>query len=429
MENLEELAEKARKKELHRKSMIWTGAMISVAALSAGWIGFGPAKLVPRFGGKQEVPVQLRPSLARWGEFSVSKDKPTLLLMTASWSKQCAETDGTTFADPDVAKMLAEEFHAVRADADERPDLALRYLTRYPTVAVLLPSGQILDAGAYAYHPKAFMQWARTLAAKAQEKRAAVEEAAAKALAAAGEEKPWREPGRRELLARLQKDWGGFPRFDRLEALRSIGAAPALPSALEDPAGGWYRDDSRQEKRLADQAAALEYLTKWGDPARTKAFVETLREKNGYAAGPGDARIFCDENGRLGAVDACLKARKNGLVPRRLGGKVYGLLGDQLGVIEGLLAAGRKPEAKALAAAVEQALLDAKGEAFYDRPARGEMLPALDRLRVPALNLRALKSWKALGSPRAPALEAWLKRHAEALSPSDLAALAGLDKK
>jgi hypothetical protein len=440
-ESVEALAEKARKKELHRKSMIWTGALIALAASAAGWIGFAPERLVPRFSRSKGEAVALKPMLARWEGFSLHEERPTLLLMTAAWSRPCRETDGTTFADPDVARMLAEEFHAARADADERPDLALRYLTRYPTVAILLPTGQIVDSGPYAYHPKAFLGWARTVAAKAKEKRAAVEEAAAKALAKAGEEAP-AALSRRAVLAGLQERTRGFARFDRLAALRGLGADAAAARAekaalsLEHEAGGIRRDESSEERLLGDQAAALASLK---DPAalgRVRTFVEEALAlpSGGYAfgldyEGRRDERVFCDENGRMAAAlgraaEPCWRARKGGVVPRRLGGKVYGLLGDQLGVLESLLAAGRAADAKALAAAVERTLLDEKGEAFYDRPARGELAAPLDRLRVPALNARAWRLWKRLGSPRAPALEQWLRRRSSQLDAADLADLA-----
>ena len=124
------------------------------------------------------------------------------------------------------------------------------------------------------------------------------------------------------------------------------------------------------------------------------------------------------------------------MAPRRPGG-VAGLLGDQLGLIEGLLAAGKIREALGLAGAVERALLDEKGQAFYDRPAMMELSEALDRIRVGALNARAQRDWHSLAraagletaqgralKARAEAIGDWLWAHPEGLDAGDLAELA-----
>jgi hypothetical protein len=200
---------------------------------------------------------------------------------------------------------------------------------------------------------------------------------------------------------------------------------------------------------LAGQAEALLYLTRH-DPAaaeRLRAFVmrSLVQPRGGYYAGVSrdgrrDPRVFCDENGRMAAavlgdpgssppekkaarraLDACWGGRSGGLIPRSPQGGTTGLLGDQLGVIEGLLADKRLAEAKQLAASVESILSDARGEAFYDRPARAELVPQLDRLRFVALNVRAWRLWKAMGLPRAAGLESWLKRRSAYLDAPDLA--------
>ena len=67
-------AEKARKKETHRRSMIVTGAMIAASALAGAWIGFAPGKLLPSIRLRPAdpgAPLQpRRPMLVQWAEFS-----------------------------------------------------------------------------------------------------------------------------------------------------------------------------------------------------------------------------------------------------------------------------------------------------------------------------------------------------------------------
>jgi hypothetical protein len=495
--NPEQLAEKARKKELHRKSMVWTGGMTVFSALAAAWVGFAPGRLLPSIGGSKVASpaVEAGPlgkTAVDWRPFSAQAlaearklDRLVVLSVWARWSQPCRLMDGHAYADAGVANLLLRDFVATRVDADERPDLRLRYLgLGWPTTALLLPSGQVLDSQTYMTAPM-FTRWAQTLLSRYKERREGVREASERALRAPPQA-PGRDPRRALALARLAlgSTWADgsalFPRFDRLVALARLRAPWAAPLAavgrrealaLEDAKrAGFFRDRRADgtfetEKLLGDQADALAALSE-AEPqaaARLRDFVdkELADPAGGYASavafdGAPDPRLFCDENGRMAAavlldrgataaqasaarkaLDRFWAARREGLAPRRLGGTVYGLLGDQLGLLEGLLAAGRTADALALAGAAERALLDERGEAFYDRPAMKELPPSLDRIRVASLNARARRDWLALARAagpdssrgrallaRAGALGDWLWAHPEGLDAGDAAELA-----
>jgi len=81
---------------------------------------------------------------------AAAERKPILLSIVTSWSRGCTEMDRTSFADPDVADLVAERFVPVRVDADRRPDISSRYtLGGWPTTAFLTPGGHILGGGTF----------------------------------------------------------------------------------------------------------------------------------------------------------------------------------------------------------------------------------------------------------------------------------------
>ncbi len=55
------------------------------------------------------------------------ENKFVLLDLGTRWCHWCHVMEGTTYADPDVIRLIAEKYLAVRIDADSRPDLANRY--------------------------------------------------------------------------------------------------------------------------------------------------------------------------------------------------------------------------------------------------------------------------------------------------------------
>src|SRR6058998_3791801 len=97
-----------------------------------------------------------------WGDaaFDTARtlDKPILLDIGAVWCHWCHVMDGESYEDPDIAKLLNEEFVCIKVDRDERPDVDARYqravqaLTGqggWPLTAFLNPSGEVFFGGTY----------------------------------------------------------------------------------------------------------------------------------------------------------------------------------------------------------------------------------------------------------------------------------------
>src|SRR6267154_6031987 len=82
-------------------------------------------------------PVQWR----EWGEdaFAAAQrgDKPILLDIGAVWCHWCHVMDRESYDDPEIAKIINDNFIAVKVDRDERPDIDSRY-----QAAVSAVSGQ-----------------------------------------------------------------------------------------------------------------------------------------------------------------------------------------------------------------------------------------------------------------------------------------------
>lgn len=79
-----------------------------------------------------------------------SEDKPVLLSITASWCYWCHVMDETTYSDPDVQSLLADNFIAVRVDNDHQPDVNVRYnVGGWPTTAFLTPHGGLIGGATY----------------------------------------------------------------------------------------------------------------------------------------------------------------------------------------------------------------------------------------------------------------------------------------
>mgnify|MGYP000113670116 CR=1 FL=1 len=54
-------------------------------------------------------------------------DRIILINVVASWCHWCHVMDEDTYADPEIAALLAEHFVTIRVDSDARPDVAERY--------------------------------------------------------------------------------------------------------------------------------------------------------------------------------------------------------------------------------------------------------------------------------------------------------------
>ncbi len=97
-----------------------------------------------------------------WGEqaFAAAKreNKPMLLDIGAVWCHWCHVMDRESYDDPEVAKIVNENFVAVKVDRDERPDIDSRYQAAvsaltgqggWPLTAFLTPDGKPFYGGTY----------------------------------------------------------------------------------------------------------------------------------------------------------------------------------------------------------------------------------------------------------------------------------------
>ena len=97
-----------------------------------------------------------------WGEaaFVAAKqqNKPILLDIGAVWCHWCHVMDRESYENPDVARIINENFIAVKVDRDERPDVDSRYQLAvsaisgqggWPLTAFLTPEGKPFYGGTY----------------------------------------------------------------------------------------------------------------------------------------------------------------------------------------------------------------------------------------------------------------------------------------
>ena len=97
-----------------------------------------------------------------WGEeaFAAAKrdNKPMLLDIGAVWCHWCHVMDRESYDDPEVARLVNENFIAVKVDRDERPDIDSRYQVAvssisgqggWPLTAFLTPDGKPFYGGTY----------------------------------------------------------------------------------------------------------------------------------------------------------------------------------------------------------------------------------------------------------------------------------------
>ena len=97
-----------------------------------------------------------------WGEeaFATAKreNKPILLDIGAVWCHWCHVMDRESYDDPELARIVNENFIAVKVDRDERPDVDSRYQAAvsalsgqggWPLTAFLTPDGKPFYGGTY----------------------------------------------------------------------------------------------------------------------------------------------------------------------------------------------------------------------------------------------------------------------------------------
>ena len=97
-----------------------------------------------------------------WGpaafERAKADDKPMLLDIGAVWCHWCHVIDRESYENPEIAKIITENFIAVKVDRDERPDVDSRYQSAissisgqggWPLTGFLLPDGRPFFGGTY----------------------------------------------------------------------------------------------------------------------------------------------------------------------------------------------------------------------------------------------------------------------------------------
>ena len=97
-----------------------------------------------------------------WGDGAFARakaeDKPILLDIGAVWCHWCHVIDRESYENPEIAKIINENFVAVKVDRDERPDVDSRYQSAissisgqggWPLTGFLLPDGKPFFGGTY----------------------------------------------------------------------------------------------------------------------------------------------------------------------------------------------------------------------------------------------------------------------------------------
>src|SRR5271167_2739754 len=97
-----------------------------------------------------------------WGEAAFAKakdeDKPILLDIGAVWCHWCHVMDRESYESAETARIINDQFIAVKVDRDERPDVDTRYQAAvsaisgqggWPLTAFLTPDGKPFFGGTY----------------------------------------------------------------------------------------------------------------------------------------------------------------------------------------------------------------------------------------------------------------------------------------
>jgi uncharacterized protein len=97
-----------------------------------------------------------------WGpepfELAKRTGRPVLLDIGATWCHWCHVMDEGTYSDPEVARLLHQQFVAVKVDRDEHPEVDRRYQRQvgaisgeggWPLTAFLTPDGETFLGGTY----------------------------------------------------------------------------------------------------------------------------------------------------------------------------------------------------------------------------------------------------------------------------------------
>ncbi len=123
-----------------------------------------------------------------WGEEAFAKakaeDKPILLDIGAVWCHWCHVMDRESYESAETAKIINDQFIAVKVDRDERPDVDTRYQAAvsaisgqggWPLTAFLTPEGKPYFGGTY--FPPTDRAWTTGVSASAVDDGGGVSEA------------------------------------------------------------------------------------------------------------------------------------------------------------------------------------------------------------------------------------------------------------
>lgn len=139
-------------------------------------LAFGPActhgDAAPATSSPHDVALaaHAEPDWVQWEPASFQRaqhgNKIILINVVASWCHWCHVMDEETYADPEIAALLAEHFVTIRVDSDARPDVAERYREwGWPATAFLTPDAQQVLALRGYKHRDAFEALLRELIA------------------------------------------------------------------------------------------------------------------------------------------------------------------------------------------------------------------------------------------------------------------------
>src|SRR5580693_2867804 len=158
-----------------------------------------------------------------WGDAAFARakaeDKPILLDIGAVWCHWCHVIDRESYENPEIAKIISDNFVAVKVDRDERPDVDSRYQSAissisgqggWPLTGFLLPDGRPFFGGTYfppedAIGRPGFRRILEAVAAGFRDKRADVEEAASRLAEAVANAETF-AGGRGEFDSRVAED-------------------------------------------------------------------------------------------------------------------------------------------------------------------------------------------------------------------------------
>ena len=239
------------------------------------------------------------------GAFAEAEREEKLLLLSISavWCHWCHVMDETTYSDPEVIRLINENFIPVRVDNDRRPEINRRYNQGgWPSTVFLEPHGNVL-AGATYIPPENMRQVIDRFIGLWRDKRTEIsgkiEEAMKEAIRSpatgtAGEtgsrlHRNIREDVWRAVVRAQDREHGGlgdapkFPMFDVMELALDVYLDRHNPSALawllltadnmlgggtyDREEGGLFRDSTTRdwsvphfEKMLADNARMARML-------------------------------------------------------------------------------------------------------------------------------------------------------------------------